>query len=222
MQKMIGSRSFSKADFVYKNLLKRFRNGDYKFGDEIFATRIAEEFKVSRQPVMTALVRLQSEGFIIIHPQVNCRVVEPSFQELLDFFEFFAASEGLLARFAAERGTEEQFQRLRKIVGRLLEVSVTLHHLPKSYGRRAREFHAYVHSISGSTQVARVVEGLWGLADFYIWNGAMNVESEDIEQENLDRLRIVDAIASHKGKEAETMMREHVRRKVYRFHIFES
>ena len=58
---------------------------------------------ISRAPVSDAIRRLTVEGLLEVLPQVGCRVVRPVPAEVKDLYEIFGATEGVIARLAAER-----------------------------------------------------------------------------------------------------------------------
>lgn len=97
-----------KAGEVAAELEARLMRGDYRFGETLSIYALAEQFDASRQPVASAVLYLRSVGYLEIIPQVGCRVVSPSAQEVLDFHLMFSRTEALIARFASERheGTE--------------------------------------------------------------------------------------------------------------------
>ena len=97
------SRLTGKAGRIYEALEKDLLTGRYKFGADISAPELAKRLGVSRQPVMAALSQLRAAGYVTITPQVGCRVVTPTTEEISDFFRLFGAMEGVMARLAAER-----------------------------------------------------------------------------------------------------------------------
>ncbi len=205
----------SKADRVYRRLLARIRKGEYNFGEKLSTVAISKELGVSRQPVMAAIMLLQAEGLLHVTPQVGCNIVTPSAREILDFFELFAVSEGLLARFAATRGAADALSQLRAAEERLSAVPY-VGKLSHTYGTYARRFHGVIHQMSGAPELRVRVESLWGLGDFYLNTAKSGVRAEDVQAEHDERRLIVDTIAKKHADEAEESMRAHIRRKLYR------
>lgn len=204
----------SKADRVYKTLLHRICKGEYRFGQQLSALAISREFDVSRQPVMAAIMRLEAEGFMSVRPQVSCNIATPSAKQIIDFFELFAVSEGLLARLAIERASPNDIPLLEAAERKIRAVPV-IGTLPLSYGTFAQRFHAALHDLAEAPELKQRVESLWGLADFYINTCHADIDQSDIEQEHEERRLIVEAISS-RDYSVEEMMRQHVRRKLYR------
>src|SRR6185295_18859345 len=83
-----------------KGLLLR---GGLDPGDQISSEGVGRMLSISRAPVSDAIRRLTVEGLLEILPQVGCRVVRPVPAEVRDLYELFGATEGVIARLAAER-----------------------------------------------------------------------------------------------------------------------
>lgn len=73
---MTMTASGSKTDQIYDASAPAHAR-HYQFGEVLSTYELAQEFGVSRRPVMDAAMRLASEGFISIIPQVGCRVIIP-------------------------------------------------------------------------------------------------------------------------------------------------
>lgn len=91
------------TDTAYQLVLQRLRDGDYASGQRISVEELVLELGASRQPVMDALKRLSTEGFLDIIPQVGVRVIVPQRDDFVDFFRLLANVDGLCAELAAER-----------------------------------------------------------------------------------------------------------------------
>ena len=74
------------TDEAYQLVLQRLRDGDYASGQRISVEDLVLELGASRQPVMDALKRLSTEGFLDIIPQVGVQVVDPERDDFIDFF----------------------------------------------------------------------------------------------------------------------------------------
>ena len=105
-----------KAGEVAAELEERLVRGTYRFGEALSIYTLAEQFGASRQPVASAVLYLRSVGYLEIIPQVGCRVVAPTPQEVQDFFVMFSRTEGVIARFAAERHTPDEAAALIEMV----------------------------------------------------------------------------------------------------------
>ncbi len=111
-----------KKDLLYSEILERLVTARYRFGERILVKELCAETGASRQPIMAALNALGNDGFVRIIPQVGCEVVDPTLQDIGDFYRLFARLEGLLAELAASRHTETQLKALKKINLRIKEL----------------------------------------------------------------------------------------------------
>lgn len=81
--------------------------GELKPGERIHADALAAQYGMSRIPVREALRSLHEAGWVDIKPRHGVHVRERTAVELAELFEFRAVVEGLVARWAATRRTEE-------------------------------------------------------------------------------------------------------------------
>jgi len=81
--------------------------GDLKPGERIHADALATQYGMSRIPVREALRSLHEAGWVDIKPRHGVHVRERTAEELAELFEFRAVVEGLVARWAATRRTDE-------------------------------------------------------------------------------------------------------------------
>ena len=88
---------------VKELLLERILAGDYRPGDRLVETRIAQELGMSQAPVREALRDLEVLRFVESEPFRGARVRAISGAELAEIYPVRAAVEELAARWAAER-----------------------------------------------------------------------------------------------------------------------
>jgi DNA-binding GntR family transcriptional regulator len=98
---------------VKELLLERILNGEYRPGDRLVETRIAQELGTSQAPVREALRDLEVLRFVESEPFRGARVREMSQGELAEIYPVRAALEELAAREAAARldGRVESLER---------------------------------------------------------------------------------------------------------------
>lgn len=92
--------------------------GDLKPGERIHTDTLAAQYGMSRIPVREALRSLHEAGWVDIKPRHGVHVRERTAKELDELFEFRAVVEGLVARWAALRRTDQD---LELLAGRILE-----------------------------------------------------------------------------------------------------
>ncbi len=101
---------------VLEEIRHRITEGQYEQGTRLFEDQIAAELGVSRNPVREALQALASEGFVDLEPRRGARVADVTTERAGELFEVRGALEGLMARLAAQRRTEDDLAELQALV----------------------------------------------------------------------------------------------------------
>lgn len=160
-----------KAGEIAAELEERLERGEYRFGEALSIYALASQFNASRQPVSTAVLYLRSVGYLEVIPQVGCRVVSPSEQEVADFYLLFAHNEAVIAQLAAERWQAEEADQLLELAR---EMSVN----PlKSRADRAQMaddisiFHDQISAMARSPALVERVSNFRRLFRFYLCQG---------------------------------------------------
>ncbi len=110
-------------ELVFESLREAIIHGRLKPGERLMEMQMAEEMGVSRTPVREAIRKLELEGFVVMIPRKGAYVSGISVKDIVDVFEVRAALEGLAAGLAAERITDEEMEKLERILVRITEVS---------------------------------------------------------------------------------------------------
>ncbi len=99
---------------VFNQLRKQILTGAYKPGESLIELRLSEELGVSRTPVREALRQLELEGLIVSIPNKGVIVKGVTDQDVEDIFTIRTMIEGLAARWAAEKITEDEIVELQE------------------------------------------------------------------------------------------------------------
>jgi DNA-binding GntR family transcriptional regulator len=140
-------------------------------GDPVSIEAVARAVGASRQPAMDAVKRLAAEGFITILPQIGCRVVRAEPEHVEDFYALFSASEGLLAKMAAERRTADEALALQDSVNlmwKAIDEGGPIQPGDPAHRLLNRRHHEALHMLARSPIVARISAGMWDRCDFYV------------------------------------------------------
>jgi len=192
----IGKKSSGRlSDVAYRFIKSEFIDGKYGLGEHINVDVLVERIGTSRQPVMDALRRMDTEGFVNIIPQVGCRVITPSSRDILDFYRIFAVTEGQSAVFAAERRTDDEIKKIENV---MLEITAfkdrtkSVRRLASGYRMRNRRFHLCIHEMCKSEIVTSLIENYWDLSDFYISTApGMHLFADRIEDSQAEHAEII-------------------------------
>jgi GntR family transcriptional regulator, rspAB operon transcriptional repressor len=198
----------NKAERVYEALRSEFVHGEWTFGQSFSTYELAERFRVSRRPVMDALQRLQTDGFVEIIPQVGCRVVLPEESRVRDHLELSAILFGPAARKAAERADEAAVSRLRDIYAAL--VPVVARRDFEGYQTLQHEFRRAILDIAGNLALASLAEDATDLWEFYFHPYRRQVNLDVLDERLSDHRDILEAIEARDGAVAQSRMEAHL------------
>lgn len=176
-------------------------DGGLEPGDMVSTESIAKALGISRAPATDAVKRLANEGFLLILPQIGCRVPIPDAKEVADFYALFSRSEGLVTRFAAERRTDEEAIKFKRLVDDL--DAQAAHNPSESPSQRIlnRERHAAIHMLAKSATTADIVASMWDRSDFYL--RAAFGEFVPLSAVKAPQTKIAQAIIAGDGETAE-------------------
>lgn len=100
--------SFTLRGRVYHRIREDILNGRYEPDEELREIAIGKSLGVSRTPVREALRQLELEDLVYIIPNKGAYVKGISQEDIQDIYMIRSRLEGLSARLAAEKITEEQ------------------------------------------------------------------------------------------------------------------
>lgn len=101
-------------DQVTEGIRAAILAGRYKAGERLVEDRLAEDFRVSRNPVREALRALASEGLVTVTPRRGAAVAGFSAAEAREMIEVRATLEAMNARLAARRRDPGMIERLKE------------------------------------------------------------------------------------------------------------
>lgn len=147
----------SLADRVFDRLEEDILNGTYAPGTVLTELQLSSELGVSRTPVREALRRLRQEGLIRETGRGVC-VLGLSAGDVADIYDIRLRTEGLAARWAARRITEDQLQRLQEVT------ELQRFYLTRGDAEKLRsmdtEFHTLVYEACGSNVLHGILTDL--------------------------------------------------------------
>ncbi|WP_137702970.1 GntR family transcriptional regulator [Marimonas lutisalis] len=128
---------------AYSLLLEAIDLGEFKPGDRLVESDLAERFGVSRTPIREALQRLETQQ-LLRRDGRSLIVASLDHNQLSELYVVRAELEGLAARLAARHATEEEVRVLRDMV----EEDRALVDDPSALARANRRFHRQLHLAS--------------------------------------------------------------------------
>jgi DNA-binding GntR family transcriptional regulator len=170
-------------------------------GEELREQELAAQFEVSRAPVRDALLRLQQDRLITVHPRQGYSVNQVSISDARNLFEFRMVMEPACCSAAAERASADILTGLNKF----------RHFEPESdFIVYNRAFHAAVAHASGNVRMADEVCDLIDQAERLVRVSLANVKGRNPAQLVAEHVELIDAIQSRDSRTAARLMRDHV------------
>jgi DNA-binding GntR family transcriptional regulator len=196
----------TKADLVFEALRARLIAGLPAYGETLNTVEIAEEFGVSRRPVMDAMGRLELAGFIEIIAQVGCRVVVPERRTVREHFYTAGVIDGAAARLAATAATDVQ----RRALAEALEQSAVAAaaHDQRAFELANKRFHATLLAAGGNERLAQLARQAWDLSDFYLQRRT----EADLRRSHAEHEQIAEAILAGDADTARDAAEAHLAR----------
>ena len=146
------------AGAVAEDLRRRIINGDFASGFQLRQDALAAEFGVSRIPVREALMQLEAEGLVKIHPHRGALVSELSVEEIEELFDLRAVLEPRLLKASAPRLTGEDYGRLNAIL-REFSLALEAQHVSR-WGELNTELHMVLYRHAGQPRSLSIVANL--------------------------------------------------------------
>jgi DNA-binding GntR family transcriptional regulator len=111
------------GDMVYGVLREGILQGAFQPGEHLRQDRLAEAIGVSRIPVRSALLQLESEGLITFHPYRGAVVNDLSTDEMREIYEMRALLEAHALRKVAPTLAPERLDELQEMARELNAIS---------------------------------------------------------------------------------------------------
>ena len=198
-KKSLGNQIFNE---IRENILA----GVYAQGEELKEATIGTKLGVSRTPVREALRQLELEGLVEIIPNRGARVTGISQKDVSDIYQIRYRLEGLAARWAAERISEQEIAELEEVV------FLSEFHLKNAKQEQMARLDGKFHEIIYHAAASRMLEHVLG--DFHHFVKAarsLSVREGSRAKESVQEHKaILEAIKERDGNRAEKLANEHI------------
>lgn len=181
-------------------------NGRRADGEALKEAQLSDELGVSRTPVREAIRQLELEGLVRVVPNKGAVVQAIKACDVDDIYAIRMPLEGLCARWAAERISEEAVDDLRQVLD-LAE----FYEKKKAYDKLQvmdSQFHKLLYEASGSHPLKQMLSSL----HHYIMRArSLSFSSPKRAKKALKEHRaILEAVAAHDAENAERLATEHI------------
>lgn len=201
-----GGPPASKTAYALERLRREIHDGVIRPGEALRQADLAKRYGISPTPVREALRLLEAEGAISYSPHRGATVSELTEQRVNDLYLLRATTEGLVARLAAERRTDEQLTEIVALHHRLRALTEDGETSHEQLAAWNRELHLLIGS-AGSPLIATQVMNLWHMFPTHatMWKEP-KLTSCFLDQHDT----IIAAIEAQDGATAAQVMEEHI------------
>ncbi|UZD67452.1 MULTISPECIES: GntR family transcriptional regulator [Marinobacter] len=199
----------TRADEAFDCLQTAIVKGELAPGEKIGELDLCERFNLTRGPVREALGRLESRGLLVRRPHAGVRVVSVSAAELLELYRIREVMEGLAARQAAERMTDQEIADLQATLDSHEAMIEEARGQAYYQAEGDYDFHHRIATGSRNTKLAQMLLGdLYYMVRMYRYR--LSTSSGRPHRALGEHRRIVEAIAQRDGELAEFLMKRHI------------
>lgn len=176
---------------------------DFKPGQKIVETEIAERLKIGRTPVREALLMLENEKLVICGEKKGFAVRNLSISEMKEYFKMRMLMEHFAIPLIVERITLSEIKALEKNITKAVESRKL-----RDIIRYETQFHEILYK---ATKSEIFIETISALVDKFQWLRAIGLSAEQGARESLnDHRRILDAIVNKDEKRLKKLIEEHL------------
>ena len=186
-------------------LKKALFSGEYKSGDELSLTEIAERLGVSRTPVREAFQTLEAEGLIELRMNRGAIVKPLDEKYITDHYDMRILLEGEAARRAAVRGmpdAEALLKKLEALRGRMDSVST------EEYEELNFAVHSAIWTAADNERLYKFLSSLWNGPSV----GIASPKLDHYIKSTQEHINILSAIQKQDAKTAQKEMAKHIER----------
>lgn len=188
---------------AYSLILEAIDVGDFRPGDRLVESDLAERFGVSRTPIREALQRLETQS-LLARDGRSLIVASLDHNQLSELYLVRTELEGLAARLAARHAAVEEVNVLRQMV----EEDHALIGDPAALSKANRRFHKMIHLASHNRYLVQQLD-LVHRSMALMATTSLAVEGRG-EIALAEHQAIVDAIAARDEEAANAALKSHI------------
>ncbi len=194
----------SASDAVYEELFDDIRQQRLLPNTVLQEEELAERFKVSRTPVREAVRRLIQDG-LLVRKGSSTSVRQLTVEEVGNIYPIIAAMEGLAARLAAERVTEEELAALDAMHQQMIAQARSS---PSAFIETNQIFHDAIIAAARNAPLAQEIERFRMITNSFrqVVLGMPQRQDQSVAEHD----GILSALRARDGAAAEVAMRQHV------------
>ena len=191
---------------AYHLIKKGIIGGDYKPGEQLLETKIAEQFGISRTPVREACNRLIAEGLLEKNEKQHLFIPDFTIKDLKDVMKIREVLEGFAAYQAALVIEKKEIKLLESIIAKMKKLSQENN--LEEFLELDKKFHEIVYQITKNQYLISMAKNISNLVNrFRMESLRIPGKLNDILDQHI---RILEAIEAKERSRAQKLSHNHV------------
>ncbi len=186
---------------VYRILREGIANRTLPPGTRLIETELVEELGVSRTPIREALNQLSKEGMVEIIPRRGTFVKRWSLAEVIEILLLREVLEGLAARLATSRMTEEEIDRLARYMDDYEQGKL-------DYTEADKRFHEDIVEACGMPRLIELIRNIYDSLQMMDFLSSSFRSKKRIRESVAEHRRVIEALRTGDKDLVERAMRD--------------
>ncbi|MDO5424231.1 MAG: GntR family transcriptional regulator [Eubacteriales bacterium] len=202
-------------DLILDKLMEWIMSGKLSMGDKLNTEELAAQFGVSRMPIREALSNLEKKGLAESRPYAGTSLITLTKEDVRQIYIARTALEPVAARYACEKITEEEIEKLRKIQEDYVRIVRTDKLEAIDVYQQNRLFHFSIYKASQLDRVCEMIESLWDTLSFFkLIYGQKLLDSMDARERMIkEHQSYLDAVADRNGELIEQLLKMNLKKR---------
>jgi DNA-binding GntR family transcriptional regulator len=200
--------SASLRDQAYAKLKRAIADTDiYRSREEVRLEEkeLAEALGVSRTPVREAMTLLEQEGFLRTVPRRGVYILRKTKKEIVEMIHMWAALEGVAARLATQRASDDEIAALRHLFDAFREATPAEH--IGEYSEANIAFHQSLVELSKSPVLIDTIKNIF--MHVRAIRRMTIAQSDRASRSIADHMGIIEALGRRDAELVERLVRQH-------------
>lgn len=201
------------SDIVIEYVTKKILMGEYKEGERILESKIAEELDISRAPVREGIVELQNQGLLKYVPRKGNFITKMTSDDVREVFDIRLLLENDIIEMLINENklSKSDFNLLTQIVDEMVDIAKSDKSISErmlGINEKDMEFHKLLWNRSDSKRRVKILTDL-----FYQLKLAMIIDTEltgDLEITASDHYDIIRYLESGEIEECKKALKNHI------------
>ncbi|MCQ6268384.1 GntR family transcriptional regulator [Fictibacillus sp. WQ 8-8] len=184
-------------------LRKAILQGEFKPGERLKQSDLADSIGVSRMPVREALRKLESEGLVVLEPHKGAIVKSIQVEDILEIYELRSQLEKMAVELSVEKLKDEDVEQLKNLVVKMESTNEV-----DEFVYTNIEFHQLLIKYCPWKRLLKFIETLW--------NGfpqdTPQILTGQIDKSNQEHRAILEAVLIKDNVKASKLVSNHIKR----------